>query len=391
MARPCVRPVMYGLRGPPDGDERATVSGRAHQPAKNMRVAGTSRTGSLVTCAVESTPFLAERQPPRIWYACPHHVSPTSRAPLRKSNFAVTVEGECREKVCQAVARGGVPHGGDVCARLLERPGQCQATRGDRVDVRKRIGARSRFYRPARGLLEAPQADERHRPRGEHAVQHRVERAEVTRVVGRAHGRVGVPDNRVNEGEVIVTEREVRAQFDRPRERADRFVGLTRSMSARPIAQWTAGSRSSAMSPCAAARYACSMPAARSLQFWKASWKCVNESPAYAREKVGSRRSAVSKKCRACSLSAWRYWCMCQRPRWCAPHASNELGGFRMARFRSRGLISLATDATMRLPISSRTMKASSKGRLKTSVQTIRALRVSEAARLFRADSSLVQ
>ena len=38
---------------------------------------------------------------------------------------------------------------------------------------------------------------------------------------------LGVPDNRVDEGEVIVTEREVRAQFDRPRERADRFVGLT--------------------------------------------------------------------------------------------------------------------------------------------------------------------
>src|SRR5436190_7887004 len=151
--------------------------------------------------------------------------SDESGAPAKEC-LAVTVEGERREKVRQGVARRGVPHGGNVCARLIERPRQCEATRGDRVDVRKYIGARSRFDRPARALLEAPQADERHRPRGEHAEQHRVERAEVARVVGRADGRAGVPNNRVNEGEVIVTEREVRAQFDRPRERADRFVGL---------------------------------------------------------------------------------------------------------------------------------------------------------------------
>ena len=48
-----------------------------------------------------------------------------------------------------------------------------------------------------------------------------------------------------------------------------------------------------------------------------------------------------------------------------------------MARLRSMVSISLAMDATMRLPISSSTRNASSSLRLKISAQTIRAVRVS--------------
>ena len=48
---------------------------------------------------------------------------------------------------------------------------------------------------------------------------------------------------------------------------------------------------------------------------WKAFWKWVNDSPACARAKVGSRRTAVRKKCWACSFSPLLNRYMCQRPR----------------------------------------------------------------------------
>ena len=91
------------------------------------------------------------------------------------------------------------------------------------------LGRAAAFDRPARTLFELPQADECYRPRGEHAEQHRVERAEVARVVGRADGRAGVPDNGVHESEVIATEREVlvRPMIER---RELRLVGLPRAV-----------------------------------------------------------------------------------------------------------------------------------------------------------------
>jgi hypothetical protein len=48
-----------------------------------------------------------------------------------------------------------------VCARWRDRSSQREATRCDRVDVRKGIRARSRFDRPARALLKAPHANTR--------------------------------------------------------------------------------------------------------------------------------------------------------------------------------------------------------------------------------------
>ena len=71
----------------------------------------------------------------------------------------------------------------------------------------------------------------------------------------------------------------------------------------------------SAIRLCPAVAKARSISVSRFAQPWKAFCQCVKDRPAWARAKVGSSRTAVSKKCRARSLSALLKRYMCHRPR----------------------------------------------------------------------------
>ena len=94
---------------------------------------------------------------------------------------------------------------------LVERAGERQGIGRNGVDMGKGVGPGGGFDGPGGRFLELAKAHERHGARGEHAEEHRIERAQLARVVRVGDGDVRIADYRTDEREVVMPEGKVRA------------------------------------------------------------------------------------------------------------------------------------------------------------------------------------
>ena len=134
---------------------------------------------------------------------------------LPEQFFALGRELHRGEKILDPIARQRLVNRGEVGARLVEPVGERQGIGGDRQDMRVRVRAGGGLDGPVGRFVELLEPHQRHRARAEHAEEQRIERAQVTRVVGGLDGGARIAALRLDESQRVVAEREVRAELDR--------------------------------------------------------------------------------------------------------------------------------------------------------------------------------
>jgi hypothetical protein len=106
--------------------------------------------------------------------------------------LAFRIEGKSGEEFCQVVSRGRAAKHGCMGTSLVEGAGERQGIRRNGVNMRKGVGSRGGFDGPGSRFLELAESHERHGARGEHAEEHRIERAQLSRVVRVSNGRARI-------------------------------------------------------------------------------------------------------------------------------------------------------------------------------------------------------
>ena len=226
----------------------------------------------------------------------------TAAPPHRRGQHRIVGKAEGREQLLDAIPWRTLTNRRGQRPRLIAAPDQRQAERGDRLDVRVRVGPRQ--------ALTAQSAASSRWPRRICASARVASMANSSGSNGlsRAGGRPPAMAARaspdwLDAGQRVVAQREVGAQLDGARARPRRASSCPRSHSARPSAQCAAGSCSSAIRPSGARRRPARSRGSRSRQPRKAFWKCVNDRPACgAREgrvepHRASRRNAAPARC----------------------------------------------------------------------------------------------
>src|SRR6185503_15218792 len=149
---------------------------------------------------------------------------PDALCAFPEQGYAVRFEAEGGKEIVDTVKRKGLVDRGEKGAPLVGPASQRQATGGDRSDMRMRVRAGGGLDAPLGSLIEPFEAHQGHRPRAEHGKEHRIERAQVTRVVGGSDGRSSIARLRVNESKGVMGQGKVRAQVDRPIQLEKRLV-----------------------------------------------------------------------------------------------------------------------------------------------------------------------
>src|SRR5215204_2921153 len=145
---------------------------------------------------------------------------PSSRAadPLRglaEQGRTLRREPHRGEEMVDTVAGKRLVNGRHEGTGVVETAGQRQAIGGDRLNVCMGVRAGGGFGAPIGRFFELAEAHQRHGAGAEHGEEKRVERAQMTRVVGEPDGRARIAALRMNEGQRVMTEGEIRAQVDR--------------------------------------------------------------------------------------------------------------------------------------------------------------------------------
>ena len=210
----------------------------------------------------------------------PRQASPMRLAPWRNRASASGGEAERREEIVDAVSRQRLVDRGREGARLVDAAGQRQAVGGDRQDDGVGVRAGGSLEGPFGGLVELAEANMRHRARAQHAEQQRIEGTEVARMVGRPDRGLRIARLRLDEGQRVVAEREVRAEVHRSLQRAERLVmaaAQPKGPSHRPMRRRVVLVDDR---PLPAASKALSVSCPRSAHCWKAFCQCVKDRPA---------------------------------------------------------------------------------------------------------------